>query len=58
MNDFLLDLNTITDISVLEALRAHLANQAHSAELTWKARIVIYEKIQAIANRSVLLERM
>lgn len=58
MSEFLQELNFITDISVLESMRANLAGQAHSAELTWEARNLIYKKIQAIVNRLIRLEHI
>ncbi|MEB8615814.1 hypothetical protein P4G83_28690 [Bacillus cereus] len=50
------DINSIHEIEVLESLREQLASKAHEAELTWSARMAIYDAIQAIVNRITQIE--
>jgi hypothetical protein len=57
MREFLHQLDSITDISVLEKMRVELASMAHSADLTWHDRNYIYGKIQAIVCRLMNLEQ-
>ncbi|MGG1663616.1 hypothetical protein [Brevibacillus sp. NRS-1366] len=55
--EFLLELDSISDINVLETMREGLATRSHTAELTWQERNIIYEKIQAIVCRIMQLEQ-
>lgn len=56
MSEFLHQIDFITEVSELEAIREELASQAYAAELTWQDRNFIYEKIQAIVCRLMQLD--
>lgn len=54
--EFLLELDSITEITVLETMREELTKHADFTALTWQTRNLIYEKIQAIVCRIMQLE--
>jgi len=55
-NYFLLELNSISDIDRLVAIRDQLVKQAAAPEVTWESRMMIYYKIQMIIQRIIQIE--